>query len=98
MASESEVPAAINSESGSTTTEKSTSMEVTFDLQAFCKVILHATKYPQNPVSGILLRRKKSESGNNVVFHEAIPLLHLCKYMTPMMEIALAQVNTNAVF
>lgn len=68
--------------------------QVTFDLRAFCKVILHVTKYPQNPVNGVLLRekRKSSEKERKFVIQDAIPILHMCKYTTPMMEFALTQV------
>jgi len=70
--------------------------QVTFDLRAFSKVILHVTKYPQNPVNGVLLREKKkaSESGSRkFVIQDAIPILHMCKYTTPMMEFALTQIE-----
>jgi len=85
-------------------------MEVSFDIQAFSKLILHLTKYPQNSVNGLLLKRigkgdgEKQQSdgsagsgdGDNqqkITFHETIPLLHICKYVTPMMELALAQIE-----
>jgi len=72
------------------------SQQVTFDLRAFSKVILHVTKYPQNPVNGVLLREKKkgSEAGSRkFVIQDAIPLLHMCKFTNPMMEIALTQIE-----
>jgi hypothetical protein len=93
-------------------------MEVNFSLEAFSKIILHVTKYPQHPVNGVLLKRtdqgKKSGKGggdsNNVniesksesspksthvklSFQDAIPCLHMNKYVTPMMELALAQID-----
>jgi len=54
------------------------------------------TKYPQNPVNGLLIRKKKGGSSGDgqvrkLIIQDAIPLLHLCKYTTPMMEMALAQ-------
>jgi len=72
--------------------------QVTFDLRAFSKVILHVTKYPQNPVNGVLLREKrkasdKEPSSRKFVIQDAIPLLHMCKYTTPMMEFALTQIE-----
>jgi hypothetical protein len=74
----------------------SSSNEVTFSLESFSKIILHVTKYPQNPVNGLLIRKKAKSSDpqgpRKLVVQDAIPLLHLCKYTTPMMEIALAQV------
>ncbi|XP_021963678.1 ER membrane protein complex subunit 8 [Folsomia candida] len=79
-------------------TSSSTSSEVTFSLECFSKIILHVTKYPQNPVNGLLIRKKlkgspedQPQGPRKLVIQDAIPLLHLCKYTTPMMEIALAQ-------
>jgi len=76
-------------------TEKPTSFEVSFSLEAFSKVILHVTKYPQYPVNGVLLRKKSSSDGGTqkITFAEAIPILHLNKYVTPMMEFALSQIE-----
>lgn len=105
-------------------------MEVTFSLEAFSKIILHVTKYPQYSVNGILLRRsekskKSAKASSNAAdgvssadskvnngadaettstttkqvqalkysFTDAIPCLHMNKYVTPMMELALAQVR-----
>lgn len=68
--------------------------QVSFDLRAFSKVILHVTKYPQNPVNGVLIRekRKSAEKERKFVIHDAIPILHMSKYTTPMMEFSLTQV------
>lgn len=72
-------------------------MDVTFELDAFAKVILHAAKYPAYPVNGLLIRSKAAGGGDLGVIHceDAIPLTHvfLSKYCTPTMEIALAQVE-----
>jgi len=99
-------------------------MEVSFSLEAFSKIILHLTKYPQMAVSGILLRKvekgsKTSAKASSVpngtsnegsegkeaeaapvaiksskyVFDDVIPCLHMNKYVTPMMELALAQID-----
>jgi len=72
--------------------------QVTFDLRAFCKVILHVTKYPQNPVNGVLLREKRKSSDKDTgsrkfIIQDAIPVLHMSKYTTPMMEFALTQIE-----
>jgi hypothetical protein len=72
-------------------------MEVSFDLQAFCKVILHATKYPHHGINGILVKKASSgdHSEKEITFCDCIPLLHMSKYVTPTMEIALAQVEQH---
>ena len=82
-------------------------VEVCFELPAFAKVVLHATKYPALGINGVLLRKAGkgkvagggAEGGQevgvkHVTFHDAVPLLHMSKYLTPTMEIALAQVNS----
>jgi len=71
-------------------------MEVYFHLPAFSKVILHVTKYPQHPVNGVLLRKRSKDEDNSlnkINVHDSIPLIHMCKYVTPMMELALAQIE-----
>jgi hypothetical protein len=85
-------------------------MEVSFGVNPFSKIILHLTKYPEYFVNGVLLSKNDSGHGHEekdsssspgsgkrqpLKFHEAIPLLHLSKYVTPSMEVALAQVEQH---
>ncbi len=74
---------------------------------AFCKMILHACKYPARPVIGVLLGSKpiKSEgaagatdskssaaaAGGAKGISDAVPLFHNYP-LAPMMEIAMTQV------
>jgi hypothetical protein len=88
-------------------------LEVCFELPAFAKVVLHATKYPALGINGLLIRKVGSGSGGsgsggkgkggggggeeskhqlNLV-QDAVPLLHMSKFLTPTLEIALAQVH-----
>ena len=68
--------------------------EVEFSTRAYCKVILHAAKYPHEAVNGILLSKVKDQDGSNdVLFADAIPLFHLALGLTPMTEVALEQVS-----
>ncbi|VDD74915.1 unnamed protein product [Mesocestoides corti] len=57
----------------------------------FAKMIVHASKYPHAAVNGILL----GEGGGNGVLtiHECIPLFHGCLTLTPMLEVALYQIE-----
>lgn len=65
---------------------------ITFKAQAYCKIILHATKYPHCAVNGVLLA-KSSSKPKEITFEDAVPLFHIGLSLTPMAEVALAQVN-----
>lgn len=66
-------------------------MDVKFSAKAFCKIILHAAKYPHCAINGILLA--KVNGNKEIEFVDAIPLFHVCINLTPMAEIALMQVQ-----
>ncbi|XP_055525641.1 ER membrane protein complex subunit 8/9 homolog [Wyeomyia smithii] len=66
--------------------------EVNFSARAYCKMMLHAAKYPHLAVNGLLLGEKGSEQ--KVV--DAVPLFHQCLHVIPMAEIALIQVEAKA--
>ncbi|XP_023297273.2 ER membrane protein complex subunit 8/9 homolog [Lucilia cuprina] len=62
-----------------------------FSERAYAKIIFHAAKYPHLAVNGILLA---SKSDTEII--DAIPLFHQCLYVTPMVEIALMQIDAYA--
>lgn len=66
--------------------------EIKFSARAFCKIILHATKYPHCAINGILLAKSQAASNKEVEFVDAVPLFHICLNLTPMAEIAIMQV------
>lgn len=66
--------------------------EVNFSARAYCKMLLHAAKYPHLAVNGLLLGAK----GNDQKVLDAVPLFHQCLHVTPMSEIALIQVEVKA--
>ncbi|XP_055615794.1 ER membrane protein complex subunit 8/9 homolog isoform X2 [Toxorhynchites rutilus septentrionalis] len=66
--------------------------EVNISARAYCKIMLHAAKYPHLAVNGLLLGAK----GNFQKVVDAVPLFHQCLHVTPMAEIALIQVETKA--
>uniref|UniRef100_A0A1B6C1U2 MPN domain-containing protein n=1 Tax=Clastoptera arizonana TaxID=38151 RepID=A0A1B6C1U2_9HEMI len=74
--------------------------EVRFTARAYCKMILHATKYPHCAINGVLLAESSkstdSKKTKDVVFVDAIPLFHLCLHVSPMAEIALTQIDQMA--
>lgn len=74
--------------------------EVKFSARAYCKMILHAAKYPHCAINGILLaeeqKAKEEKKSKGLVICDAIPLFHLCLHVTPMAEIALTQIDHMA--
>ncbi|XP_028133705.1 ER membrane protein complex subunit 8 [Diabrotica virgifera virgifera] len=68
---------------------------IKFTEQAYCKMILHASKYPHCTVNGILLT-KSSPNNKEVEFVDCVPLFHVCINLTPMAEIALMQIDEYA--
>ncbi|XP_063235870.1 ER membrane protein complex subunit 8/9 homolog [Bacillus rossius redtenbacheri] len=71
--------------------------DLKFSARAYCKMILHAAKYPHCAVNGILLaediRNKGEAKGKEIFILDAIPLFHLCLHVTPMAEVALTQID-----
>lgn len=70
--------------------------DVKFSVRAYCKMILHAAKYPHCAVNGVFLaecpKTKDSKKTKNLVLVDTIPLFHLCLHVSPMAEVALTQV------
>lgn len=69
--------------------------EVTINAKAYCKMILHAAKYPHCAINGVLLGRVNKET-DELVLTDAVPLFHICLQVSPMAEIALTQVDQVA--
>lgn len=65
--------------------------DIKVNAKAYCKIILHAAKYPYSAVNGVLLA-KVSSKNKELEFVDAIPLFHIALNLTPMAEIALTQV------
>lgn len=71
--------------------------DITINAKAYCKLILHAAKYPHCTINGILLA-KTSNKNKELEFVDAIPLFHIGLNLTPMAEIALTQVIKTTFF
>lgn len=69
--------------------------EVTLSARAYCKMILHAAKYPHCAINGLLLGRL-SKDKDELLVTDAVPLFHVCLHVSPMAEIALTQVDQAA--
>lgn len=63
---------------------------------AYAKMILHAAKYPHLAVNGVLLGKPTTAQAKQFEIVDAIPLFHQCLYVTPMVEVALTQIETFA--
>ncbi|XP_069669027.1 ER membrane protein complex subunit 8 [Periplaneta americana] len=74
--------------------------DVKFSARAYCKMMLHAAKYPHCAINGILLaeeqKSKDDKKGRGLFICDAIPLFHLCLHVTPMAEVALTQIDHMA--
>lgn len=69
--------------------------DIVIGVRAYCKMLLHAMKYPHRAVNGVFLaeKRRNKEHGVNVVnIVDCIPLFHLSLSLTPMLEVAMMQV------
>lgn len=68
--------------------------DISVSTRAYCKLILHAAKYPHRAVNGVLLAEKnKGKEPKSVKFVDAIPLFHLTLGLAPMLEVALTQID-----
>ncbi|RXM31161.1 ER membrane protein complex subunit 8 [Acipenser ruthenus] len=63
--------------------------------QAYCKMLLHAAKYPHCAVNGLLVaENQKRKDGQPVLCVDCVPLFHGTLALAPMMEIALTLIDT----
>ncbi|XP_015595278.1 ER membrane protein complex subunit 8/9 homolog [Cephus cinctus] len=72
---------------------------VHFSARAYCKIVLHAAKYPHCAINGLLLARQKGKGdgkSSELQIEDAIPLFHLCLHVSPMAEVALTLVDQLA--
>jgi len=70
-----------------------TDPEYEISTRAYCKMIMHAAKYPSSSINGLLLAKKSGE--RNVLYVDCIPLFHINTALAPMVEVALAQVENE---
>lgn len=73
--------------------------DISLDCPVLSKMLLHAARYPQSAVSGVVLAQARGgggageDSSNTISLVDAIPLFHLHLSLTPMLEIALTQIE-----
>nr|ACO15371.1 Neighbor of COX4 [Caligus clemensi] len=66
---------------------------VEFSSRAFSKIICHAAKYPSCAVNGLLLSSRIPS--DPMVITDAVPLFHISLGLSPMLEVALAQIEAR---
>ena len=69
-------------------------IELEMSTRAYCKMMMHAAKYPCYSINGLLLSKASSlASGSKLIkYVDCIPLFHINSGLSPMVEVALAQV------
>ncbi|XP_042904069.1 ER membrane protein complex subunit 8 [Parasteatoda tepidariorum] len=70
--------------------------DIVIGVRAYSKMLLHAMKYPHQAVNGVFLaeKRKSKEHGSGSVnIIDGIPLFHLNLNLTPMLEVAMVQIE-----
>jgi hypothetical protein len=74
--------------------------ELEMSTRAYCKLIMHAAKYPSCAINGLLLAKRDdlrpggaTAAARVIKYTDCIPLFHLGTGLTPMLEVALTQVR-----
>ncbi|XP_057696365.1 ER membrane protein complex subunit 8 [Corythoichthys intestinalis] len=73
-------------------------MPIQLTSQAYCKMLLHAAKYPHSAVNGLLVaekaKEKKKDYHEPVLCVDCVPLFHGTLALAPMLEVALNLIDT----
>jgi len=71
--------------------------ELEMSTRAYCKMIMHSAKYPSSAINGVLLSKRDSVKAGARTIHytDCIPLFHMGNGLAPMVEVALAQVDSQ---
>lgn len=74
-------------------------MPIQLTSQAYCKMLLHAAKYPHCAVNGLLVAektkdKKKESHSEPVLCVDCVPLFHGTLALAPMLEVALTLVSS----
>ncbi|XP_075996373.1 ER membrane protein complex subunit 8 [Genypterus blacodes] len=71
-------------------------MPVILSTQAYCKMLLHAAKYPHCAVNGLLVAEKKKDRKRDapLLCVDCVPLFHGTLALAPMLEAALTLIDT----
>lgn len=69
-------------------------MEISMSKTAYCKLLLHLSKYPHAACNGLLLAKSIGDKDSSVDVVDCIPLFHSSLTLAPSFEIALTQIDT----
>jgi len=71
--------------------------ELEVSTRAYCKMIMHSAKYPSSAISGVLLSKQDGvkAGARTIKYTDCIPLFHMGNGLAPMVEVALAQVDSQ---
>jgi len=69
--------------------------ELEISTRAYCKMLMHAAKYPSSSINGLLLS-KVGGGSQPVKYVDCIPLLHINTGLAPMAEVGLAQIDRRS--
>ncbi|CAL8404151.1 unnamed protein product [Boreogadus saida] len=73
-------------------------MPIILTTQAYCKMLLHAAKYPHCAVNGLLVAEKtkdnKKDPSAPILCVDCVPLFHGTLALAPMLEVALTLIDT----
>jgi len=72
-------------------------VELEMSTRAYCKMMMHAARYPSYSINGLLLSKSSSmSSGSKLIqYLDCIPLFHINTGLAPMVEVALAQIESE---
>lgn len=78
-------------------------MPIKLTTQAYCKMLLHAAKYPHSAVNGLLVAEKQKEKKKEghsapILCVDCVPLFHGTLALAPMLEVALTLVSGLTTF
>ncbi|XP_071541165.1 ER membrane protein complex subunit 8 isoform X2 [Panulirus ornatus] len=69
--------------------------DISLACPTLAKMLLHAARYPQLAVSGVVLAQARGgdNPSNTITLIDAVPLFHLQLSLAPMLEVALTQIE-----
>ncbi|XP_045617252.1 ER membrane protein complex subunit 8-like isoform X2 [Procambarus clarkii] len=69
--------------------------DISLACPTLAKMLLHAARYPQSAVSGVVLAHARGgdSTSNTVYLVDTVPLFHLQLSLAPMLEVALTQIE-----
>ena len=101
MSSDSEILSLPDAPSKVTSLQSAPEDSIELTTRAYSKIILHAAKYPYASVNGVVLAKsppkgQKAGAAAKLSLIDTIPLFHQSEGLSPMVEVALTQIESRA--